>query len=423
MERGVKAGRASNPNDQRRLVERLIPAERGWDMKLNLIAGGALLLVCSMSFASEPRFAWEAKAGAKVTKAMLKNVITVQPGSCDKINEALKALPAAGGTVKLLAGRYDCANPVAIERDNVRLVGAGQDQTVLRLTDWTSKPVIVVGVMKAAPETVTFWPDEPSTQWYPIHKVKNVVVQDVMVDGNRHNQYTEYLGKDFFECYDQDNNVGGKCDMDPENGPAKFVRNNGFTIRGADNVTVRRVRADRALSGGLVTEKRCEHLLVDGFFSRDSVFDGFAGYETKESVFRNMRMEQEMFSGISIDLGFSGNVFDHVELLNNNDNGIFSVSVSHNTFRNLVSRGNKDKGVYIEGKSSWDNSKFFAGSCDGQRFYNLTIEGNGDAAMRINDACKNIVIEKAIIKKTGNNECVSKAAGAEIKVIGSELCK
>ena len=339
--------------------------------------------------------------------------IRVLPGNCSAINAAIKALPPEGGRVQLYEGTYNCDAPVLISRDNVSLIGLGRAQTILKLSHGKAMPALVIGELGVKPEQTR----GHGIQFYPAREVKNVTVRGLTVLGD----FSGARPDADRECFDVEANKSMSCDNDG----GRLVRNNGVTIRHSSNVTIEDVRADRHLSGGMVVEKHSHDLKVDGFYASNNSFDGFAGYETHDSTFKNMKLTQNTMSGISIDFEFDHNTFDHVTLLRNGDNGVFSHSVS-NKYLNMIVGENHNYAIYIDGrreKQSDGTWLIIPNNCDNQEFRNITMFDNAHAGIRINSSCKDSVIENVEIK-TGNAlvPCVSLWQDATVSYLGKFSC-
>ncbi len=298
--------------------------------------------------------------------------INVSPGSCDAINQALASLDQhIGGIVRLAAGEYKCETPIVIKTDNVRLLGAGSDKTFVKAADGKALPVIVIGDVEPVPMQTPKWGE----QFYPKRAVKNIEVAGIAEDGNRHS--TPFSFQQDRECYDFDKMTSLNCSAAAN----KLVRNNGITVRRASNVHIHDVITDRNYSGGIVTEKKCDHILADHFYSHDNFFDGFAGYETRDSLFRDCSINHNTYSAVSVDLGFEYNTFKNCDISHNGDNAIFSANVGHNTYDGLTMKGNKNYCIYLDGTSfqredgSWLK---LPSTCDGNVVKNSICDASPD---------------------------------------------
>lgn len=350
-----------------------------------------------------------------------------KPMSCGVINEAIAKLPPQGGAIKLTAGYFECHEPVVIDKDNVLFEGAGTESTILKAQPQKPFPMIVVGVMAADQE------QHPriGLQWYPKGKgpkrdqpTKNVIVQHLQVDGDRSQQPSPLE----FECYDWSKKTATTC----ANDGGKFVRNNGITIRRSSHVTIRDVVARNCLSGGLTIEKRSDHIQVDGFYSYNNYFDGLAGYETHSSELKNVIVAENVYSGISIDFdwgpiakGQGPNIFKNVIARDNGDNGVFSANVGGSQYENIITIGNKNIGIYVDGRRALkaekeealkkgekvdfndpSNWQMVPGTCDHQSIKNSLLVATGPAGFFVNHICQDIVFQKVKILHLPKSDCV-----------------
>lgn len=154
---------------------------------------------------------------------------------CAAIQKTINQLPAVGGEVRIPEGVYLCHKPIVIDRDNVSLRGEGAG-TLLRLADGANAPVVVMGQAIPIPDT----------------QRRHIVVSDLMIDGNRHNQSSECMG--------------GPCSE------AFPLRNNGISIRHCFDCRVERVTVHSASSGGLVTELTSRRLTIRDYTSYNNEF-------------------------------------------------------------------------------------------------------------------------------------------------------
>ena len=295
-----------------------------------------------------------------------------QPGlamenDCQSIQSAIDTLPNEGGEVRLKAGVYLCRKPIYLDKNNIRLEGAGP-ATLLRLADNANSPVIVMGNRDNLPDQA----------------VKHVEVAKLMIDGNRWHQQTECMG--------------GHCSA------AFPLRNNGISIRRCNQCKVESVTVFGAASGGLVTELGSRNLSVTDYTSYDNQFDGLAGYETEDSTFSGINLYNNLAAGISTDIHFNNNKFFNVTISGNRSVGIFMRDSIDNSFTNLHIRNNAQHGIFIAQVDA-DPSK----AATGNTFSSLVISGSGGLGLLVNDAsCINnmIVAAQFIDNKAG---CFSEA--------------
>jgi hypothetical protein len=351
---------------------------------MNKVAMSALLI----TIASAPFFA---------------NASPVAAGSCDAINKAIQALPPRGGTIELSSGTFICHSPVVIDKDNVTIIGAGRKETLIKAADLRPLPVVVIGsVINSAKDS--------QGNPLPDHVTKNVTLKSLTIDGN---YKVDPNAKDL-ECYDPKTDTSLNCGTDP----GSFIRNNSLTVRRAEHVRVSDIETRGAYSGGIVLEKKCVDVVMTNFSSTENYFDGFAGYETAESRFADFDVSRNQFSGISVDWGFEGNLFENGSASNNGDNGIFSQDVGRNTYSNLKLNGNKNLGIYIAGTFDGNNGgKPIPGTCDGNKIIGLETSGPKEGIL-INSPCKGIVIENTKVQNP-ELKCLWAMDGAEISIHAS----
>ncbi len=274
---------------------------------------------------------------------------------CQKIRDGIKNLPARGGTVKIEKGVYNCSSAIIIDRSHVKLIGAGQDNVTIKLADGSHAPIIIIG-------NTTILKNEVGN-FVVKKRVKDIQVSGFTIDGRRS---THDVTK---ECGDH------SCD-----GDISSVRNNGITIRGASYVTVSDVTAHSMISGGLVTEKYCDHLIVRNFSSYDNFFDGLAGYETEKSEFSNLHLHDNKGAGISIDINFNNNIIRDSKIAHNGDVGIFGRHIRGNQFNSLD--------VFLSGSFGIFLAKDLQTCAEDNTFKDVNIIGSRGAPIRMNDDCK-----------------------------------
>lgn len=339
-------------------------------------------------------------------------VIDVTAGSCAKINAAINSLPESGGTVRLGPGIFLCEAAVVIKKDNVSLIGAGRDKTLIKAAPKHAIPVVIIGETKNAPTETKKW----GIQFYPIRQTKNVRVSDMTIDGSR---WTNLLrDQKNLECYDPQTTISQTCDNDG----GRFIRNNGLTIRGAEHVRVKNIDFKANYSGGVVLEKRSSDIVIENFTAVDNFFDGFAGYETSKSLFKNFEIKKNAFSAISVDLGFEGNKFENGHLHHNGDNGVFSANVGYNIYDNMKVENNRNFPFFVVGHSYEDKELgrwlTVEKSCDGNQIINSQISGGPNAAIGLGDGCKQTVIERNTI--THPKQCIQAGEGSSGSIANND---
>lgn len=297
------------------------------------------------------------------------------PVDCPGIQRAIDSLPVSGGQVQLLAQTYTCSAAIVIARDNVVLRGMGP-ATVLRLADGANAPVVVIGASEPVP-AVTH---------------RNVGVFDLSIDGNRTNQA--------FECQ------GGPCSV------SNPLRNNGITIRRAEDVTVANVAVTGARSGGLVAELVVRRVTVNGFTASDSFFDGLAGYQTEDSVFDRLYLHDNRGAGLSFDIGFNHNLVSNTVIENEGDVGVFMRDSRDNIFHGVQIRNSKSFGLFLA-QVDIDTTK----PASGNSFIALVVASSGGAGLRVNDAScvNNSVVGAQFIGNSGGG--ISEATPGMVQAV------
>jgi hypothetical protein len=275
------------------------------------------------------------------------------------IQAALAALPENGGVITLGAGTFTVTKPIVIDRDGVELRGQGPD-TLLLLAPRANCPVIVIGRLGTPPDRI----------------VRRIVVKNLAIDGNRTQQD--------FECY------GGPCDE--QNLTA--LRNNGITIRGAEDIVVEDVITRRARSGGVVLEKHCRRVRISRLEAYENEFDGVAAYETEDSEFILLKLHHNRSAGFSFDWRFNRNRVTDTVATANGSQGIFMRDSIGNIFERLIITGNGEQGIFMAETRTLPGT-----ACRYNRFRSLVITGNKTQGIRINDAsCNPNTLEDSLVQ-------------------------
>ncbi len=286
-----------------------------------------------------------------------------QADDCRFIREALRALPAEGGTVLVPNGTYTCTTPLVLDHSNVTLRGEGS--VTLRLADRAEAPVIVMGEIKTPPN--------------PVH---NVRVVNLRIDGNRQNQTGE--------CW------GGRCDS----GGLAYIRNNGITVRKIINGRIENVFVTSPRSGGVVTEHGCRGLVIDGLAVTDSHFDGFAGYDTTGSDLRHLSLFGNRAAAVSLDLNFSGNRIRDSHFYRNGDVSIFMRESNDNLFENLLIEDAGSHGIFL---AFADDPR----SCPvNNEFRNLTVLRSKGVGFLLNNDCAGNFLSGEAIFRQNRDGCI-----------------
>ena len=252
-----------------------------------------------------------------------------------------------GSTLILPAGICTVDRTIKIERNDIKIKGQGPEKTIFRLDDNIDQPLFVIGST------------ETTNTFQTPFRISNVQLSGMTLDGNRVNQNVELSGGDI------------SCGIK--------IRNNCLTIRGADHVEIADVVTKSARSGGVVLEKHCHNIRIEGLESYDNHFDGFAGYETEQSEFIGLNLHNNRSAGVSVDIRFNNNSFQDCNISNNGEQGFFIRYSEGNRVDRTRIIGNGKHGVFLaraEGERSDANFN---------QFSNVVIAGSGSEGFRVND--------------------------------------
>jgi len=274
-----------------------------------------------------------------------------------EIQQALDSLPESGGEVVLPPGNFEVRQPIVLRRDHETLHGSGIE-TVLRLANGANCPVIILG--------------QPVNN--PRQTVKHLRVSDLFVDGNRSHQQRELWRL---------------------RGEGSEIRNNGIQVQGVCDSIVENVVCARCRSGGLVTTRGVQRLVVKNLKAFDNKFDGLACYQTENCLFTELDLHDNPGAGISLDLAFNHNVISNA-VLTGNDLGIFMRASRDNQFHNVSIRSSRHYGVFIAQNMDADFNGKDGTDCTNNSFTKITAGQCGGAVFRVNDAdCTNNFVTDA----------------------------
>lgn len=247
-------------------------------------------------------------------------------------------------------GSYVANRPIIVDRSDVSIVGKGQ--VTITLADHANSPLLILGNIET-----------------PAKPVSRLKVSNLILKGNRIHQD--------MECW------GGPCDSTE----LSKIRNNGITLRGVHDVEINNVQTLSMRSGGVVTEKVCTELKINGLVSKDNYFDGFAGYETTRSIFKNLDLSENLGAGISLDIHFHKNKFQNVLMNKNMDVGIFMRDSNGNKFANVKISDSGSHAVFI---SQVDE---LAGTVPkNNTFEKLFVDGGKGNGFHLNNAGNNRLV-------------------------------
>ncbi len=299
--------------------------------------------------------------------------------SCEFIRQGLAQLPAEGGVFNIPPGIYVCNKPIVLNRSHLALRGEGQ--VLLQLAAQANSPVIVMGDLETPPKPL-----------------EDLEIANLDLDGNRTQQS--------MECW------GGPCGT----GGTSFIRNNGVTVRGLSHSRIKNIFVTSARSGGIVTEKGCTDLLIDGLTSVDNEFDGFAGYETSGAVISNTVLARNQAAGISVDIRFNGNTFKNVSIEHNGDVGLFMRDSSANLFEDLTIADSGNHGIFL-GQADDETS-----CANDNEFLNLSVLRSFHSGFQLNNACPGNRLTGAAHFEKNREACITEATPVHLQVEGSLQC-
>ncbi len=236
-----------------------------------------------------------------------------------ELRTAIDSLAPEGGRIVVRAGTYTLTRSIDIARDNVIIEGEGSG-TYFRMGDGQYDPCFVLGEPTPAEPTITH---------------RNITLRRMRIDGNR-------LG-----------NPDSELSNEPGRG---HLRNNCVTIRRCVDTSLEDVILESARSGGVVTEKGCENILISRVTAFDHHFDGIACYVTTRSFIVDCTARDNQYSGLSCDLGFRDNIVADCFFINNGLNvsvpgvlhpGVFWRDATGNLLANSRLSGNMGDGIFV----------------------------------------------------------------------------
>jgi hypothetical protein len=228
------------------------------------------------------------------------------------LRHAIRIAPP-GTCIRVAAGIYEVAESIDIARDDITIEGVG-DATFFTLAPGTHCPVFVLG------EPVPFAPSI---------RRRNIVLKSLRVRGYR-----------FPAPRHEDELSDAPC--------RDHLRNNGITVREAEDCTIENVTVENAASGGIVLERSCRRIRIRNVVSFGHHFDAIAfGGDVQDSTIEGCVLRHNRAAGISFDLTPSGNLIIGSEVRNNDDVGVFMRDSDRNCFTGCLIADNGSYGVYI----------------------------------------------------------------------------
>jgi hypothetical protein len=290
---------------------------------------------------------FEANTSLRKLALFMLSIPSAYAADCARIQELIDAAPAGKAVVRVPAGDYVCQGPIIIQRSDISVEGAGVN---LKLADNANAPVMIIGSphTKYIKHPVTGKEDfytvaAPGSS--QIKTVRNVQVSGFRIDGNKDKQN--------FECWTPNSTApirspgeGISNKTCGDDGPSA-LRNNGLTLRGVEDVLISDLVLDNNTSGGVVTEKHIKRMSAKGIKARNNYFDGFAGYQTEDSVIEDSEFTNNAGAGASLDLFFNNNTFRRTKFNDNGHQGVFARELTGNTWIDSEISCNGFHGVFL----------------------------------------------------------------------------
>lgn len=218
----------------------------------------------------------------------------------------------SGEKLKLLPGTYVLDSPLLISLNDILIEGSGEE-TLLTLAPLANCPVIFVGKDEANPDTF----------------VERVIIRNLRIDGARSLQTTEHWR---------------------EPGPGGWFTNNGITFRQCRNCQADGVTVNSCASGGIVFALTCEDMTLKNIIAKDNAFDGIAwDGNVRRSKIIGSDCGENLFAGISLDLGVTECEFQNTHCLRNGSSGLFMRASRKNTFSSCHFSWNTDGAFTADG--------------------------------------------------------------------------
>jgi hypothetical protein len=274
------------------------------------------------------------------------------------IQAALDQLPD-GGDVVLAAGTFQVHEPIVLRYDHQTLRGSGFS-TVLLLVDGANCPVVILGSPIKARRQAT----------------SNVRLANMLIDGNRKNQSSEFW----------------RTARD-----GSLINNNGVAIWDVTDAMIEGVVCCRCRSGGLVMAET-RRIVIRDFTAFDNEYDGLACYSTEDCKFSDLTLRDNLAAGISLDLSFNHNVIA-CATMSGNDLGVFMRDSRNNLFQSLTIDKSHRYGIFMAQTAEPTSAgwRLVPGTeCADNTFNAPVITNCGGYGILINNAsCTNNVVNDA----------------------------
>lgn len=228
------------------------------------------------------------------------------------LRTAIRTAPP-GARICLGAGTYEVTESIDIARDDITIEGVG-NATFFALAPGTHCPVFVLG--------------EP-VPYAPSIRRRGIVLRNLRVRSYR-----------FPDPQPEDELCDVPC--------REHLRNNGITVREAEDCLIENVTVENSASGGIVLERSCRRIHIRQVESFGHEYDAIAfGGDVQDSTIEKCTLRNNRAAGVSLDLTPRGNRILGCEIRDNEDVGIFMRDSDRNCFTDCLIANNGSHGVYI----------------------------------------------------------------------------
>lgn len=252
-------------------------------------------------------------------------------GACDRqvrpgedIGMVLNGLPQDDShqTICLAAGEYPITNMLHLERSNVTLRGAGQDSTVLRLSEGKASPVMVLGDMH--------------------HQEPDMTVRNITVQGLA---------------------IRGRAEVGDEFSPERpYLSNSALIVRRGENIELTDLDIRDCRSACVLTEYHSSDVRIADNVIAGAKWDGISLNRAGPTEIVGNTIRDNVAAGITVEYLQNSKIANNV-ITDNGSHGLYLADAEHNQFANNRITGNEEAGVFLtcsvrerDPVLCWDNS-------------------------------------------------------------------
>ena len=393
--------------------------------KSDIMKAILFILFISFSFSLSAQEA-EKRADALVSPKIVDQIITVGGSNAQiagfnnqSIQFAIDAVAKTGGTVKLSPGIYKIKAPVRM-KPNVKLVGSGLENTILKRTEGVQTKYIVdadFGELKLTVENtdgfeigmkVQVTDDENSGCW----NVSTAYITDIQDN-------IIYIDKGLIRDYRSDKN--GLVSNASSVIEVLDVENCSISDLTADGNRAENFFADGCNSAGILI-LRSKNVTVDNVHVKDFNGEGISWQITENVTVKNSEISGSGNTGLHPGTGSPFSTIENNDIHNNDRDGLFicwrvydsqvSNNKMHDNGRFGICTGHKDVDVVFS-KNHVFNNKSDGINLRGEReanaphnntFIGNTIENNVGYGFSVNSKAHNLVLQKNIFKNSAKTQ-------------------